>query len=307
MKNYIVYKTTNKVNGKIYVGIHATDLSKNQTYIGCGVSKKDQKKKVNKGFPAAVHKYGFHNFEREILFIYPYTEDGLKQVLLKESEIVTEEFVKRSDTYNLVPGGLCNAGYTQRKQIAQYTIDGEFIMVWDAITIAESELGLNSIHAALIGKSKYCGGFQWRYYDGDESNIGKVETKEKSVYQFDLSGNLIKRWKSGTLASKQFDNPKAAKVAISAVCKGKMVQAYGYYWSFKDKFEPKKNNHLSPVAKYNDDGVFLESYSSIKDAADANNIKTPTNIIAAIKGLQKRCGGFRWRYFYGNIENIKPL
>ena len=48
-------------------------------------------------------------------------------------------------------------------------------------------------------------------------------------------------------------------------------------------------------------------YSSIKEAADSNNIKTPANIIAAIKGTQKRCGGFRWRYFYGNTSNIKPL
>ena len=56
-----------------------------------------------------------------------------------------------------------------------------------------------------------------------------------------------------------------------------------------------------------DNGEFIESYSSIKEAADYNNIKTPSNIVAAIKGTQKRCGGFRWRYFYGNTSNIKPL
>lgn len=39
-----------------------------------------------------------------------------------------------------------------------------------------------------------------------------------------------------------------------------------------------------PVAKYNDEGQFLESYTSIKEAAEANNIKTSSNIIAAIKG-----------------------
>lgn len=88
---------------------------------------------------------------------------------------------------------------------------------------------------------------------------------------------------------------------------GKHGQAYGYYWSYKNKFEPKKNNHLTPVAKYNDAGEFLESYNSIKEAAIANNIKNSRNIIGAIKGLQKRCGGYRWRYFYGNTSNIKPL
>ena len=305
--NYIVYKTTNLINGKIYVGIHKTDLDKEQTYIGCGVSKKDQKKKVNKGFPNAVNKYGYDNFKREILFIYPCNKDGLKQALDKEAEIVTEEFVKRSDTYNLVPGGIYGGGYVNRKKIAQYDLEGNFIRIWDAITIAEKELNLNSIKNALSGVSKYAGQWQWRYYEENNDNIEPVTTKEKSIYQFDLQGNLLKRYKSISAASNVFNNPNSAKSAISQVCLGKYNQAFGYYWSFKNKFEPKKNNHLSSVAKYNDDGEFIESYTSIKEAADSNKIKTLSNIIAAIKGTQKRCGGFRWRYFYGNTSNIKPL
>ena len=61
------------------------------------------------------------------------------------------------------------------------------------------------------------------------------------------------------------------------------------------------------MAKYDDSGNFLEVYDSINEAARSNNIQTPSNIIAAIQGKQKRCGGFRWRYFYGNKSNIKPL
>lgn len=309
MKNYIIYKTTNLINGKIYIGIHGTDLSKNQYYIGCGVSKKDQKRNRKNGFPGAVHKYGYENFSRETLFIYPFTEEGLKEALKKEADLVTLEFCKRKDTYNLVPGGLANMGFALRKPIIQYSIEGKFIQIWDSITIASEELNISGISSALTGKYKQAGGFQWRYYNEDEEiiDITPIETKEKTVYQFDLQGNLIKCWKSITEAGSQFKNSNAARTAIGQVCNGTRVQALGYYWSFKCKFEPKKNNHLASVAKYNDEGIFLESYSSIKEAADANGIKTPANIIAAIKGTQKRCGGFRWRYFYGNTENIKPL
>lgn len=304
--NYIVYKTTNLINGKIYVGVHRTNPDIFDGYIGCGVSKKDQKRKVLKGFPKTVQKYGYNNFKRETLFIYPDTEQGKIQAFQKESEIVNIEFVKRTDTYNLVVGGNYPI-YEHSRKIAQYSIDGRFIRVWDSITEAEEKLNLNSIQGNLRGTTKYCGDYQWRFYDGDNSDIAPVQKKEKVVFQFDLQGNLIKTWKSITEASKSFTNNKAAKTAIWNVCNNKSNQAYGYYWSYKNKFTPKVNNHLSSVAKYNDIGEFIESYSSIKEAAQKNDIKSPSNIIAAIKGTQKRCGGFRWRYFYGNTNNIKPL
>lgn len=302
--NYIVYKTTNLINGKIYVGVHRTNPDIFDGYIGCGVSKKDQKKKI-KGFPKAVQKYGYENFKREILFIFPDTEEGKDLAYKKEAEIVNIDFIKRIDTYNLSVGGKIPK-YEHSRKIAQYTLQGKFIRVWDSIKEAKESLNLTSIIENLKGKTKYCGNFQWRYYNGDNNDIPSVNKKEKSVYQFDLQGNLIKCWKSITEAASIFSN-NAAKSAIWNVCNGKSNQAYGYFWSYKNKFIPKVNNHLAPVAKYDNNGTFIESYSSIKEAADLNNIKTPANIIAAIKGTQKRCGGFRWRYFYGNTNNIKPL
>lgn len=303
---YIVYKTTNKINGKIYVGVHRTNPDIFDGYIGCGINYKDLKKSRLKGFPAAVRKYGYENFVRETLFEYPDTEEGRIQAFKKEEEIVTIEFLKRPDTYNLVRGGKMNVADSLRKEIAQYTIDGKFIRTWSSITEAEEMLQIPNISQNLIGKSKYSGNFQWKYYTGDDSDIEAVQTKEKTVYQFDLQGNLIKVWKSVTEASKIFSN-SAARTAISNCCLGKTNQSLGYFWSYKPKFEFKTNSHYSAVAKYNDEGVFLKSYTTLKEAAEDCGLKTSSNIIACIKGKQKRCGGYRWRYFYGNTDNIKPL
>lgn len=304
--NYIVYKTTNKINGKIYVGVHRTNPDIFDGYIGCGINHKDKKHKRLKGFPAAVRKYGYENFVRETLFTYPDTEEGRLQAYKKESEIVTVEFIKRSDTYNLVRGGEVRIADSLRKEIAQYTLSGKFIRTWDSIKEAQDALNINNISQNLIGKSKYCGDFQWKYYTGDDSDISPVEKKEKTVYQFDLSGNLIKVWKSISEASNLFSNKTSAATAISNNCNKKVNKAYGYYWSFKCKFEYKEHKCIS-VAKYDDFGNFIESYDSVREAAEANNIKTLSNIRAAISGKQKRCGGFRWRIFYGNTDNIKPL
>lgn len=303
---YIVYKTTNLINGKIYIGVHRTNPDIFDGYIGCGMYSKGNQKN-RKGFPEAVRKYGYSNFKRETLFEYPDSQQGMIQAYQKESEIVTLEFIKRSDNYNLTVGGKWTVYNNLKKKISQYTLDGKFIRTWESITEAEQSLGLTSINQALKGNSKYCGNYQWRFYS-DESDIDPVTPKEKTIYQFDLKGNLLKCWKSITEASKEFENPVSAKTAIHNVCHNKTRQAYGYYWSFKCKFEYEPyDKGCRPVAKYNDEGIFLESYSSIKDAAEANNIGKSSNINAAISGKQKRCGGFRWRYYYGDKCNIAPL
>lgn len=86
---YIIYKTTNKVNGKYYVGAHKTS-NLEDGYMGSG-----------KRLLRAIEKYGQENFVKEIL----YTFDNQEQMYAKEKEIVNEQFVSDKNTYNLKIGG----------------------------------------------------------------------------------------------------------------------------------------------------------------------------------------------------------
>ena len=88
-KHYLVYKTTNLVNGKIYIGKHETD-NLDDGYLGSG-----------KLLKRAVEKYGEQNFSREILFECSSREE----MNAKEAELVNENFLKRNDVYNLKQGG----------------------------------------------------------------------------------------------------------------------------------------------------------------------------------------------------------
>ena len=86
---------TDNTNGFIYIGKHQTkDLSDN--YMGSG-----------KLLMRAVNKRGVDKFTKNILFVF----DTELEMNLKEQEIVTPEFLKRKDVYNLCEGGKGGWGY----------------------------------------------------------------------------------------------------------------------------------------------------------------------------------------------------
>lgn len=99
MKYYTIYKTTNKLNGKFYIGKHETK-NLNDSYYGSG-----------KAIKEAIRKYGIENFEKELLFIF----DNENDMNLKEKELITEEFINRKDTYNLGIGGEGGAHFKGKK------------------------------------------------------------------------------------------------------------------------------------------------------------------------------------------------
>jgi hypothetical protein len=86
---YTIYKTTNLINKKFYIGKHQTN-NPQDNYLGSGKALLD-----------AILKYGKENFKKEVLFEYD-NEASMNQ---KEKEIITEEFVNRPDTYNIGIGG----------------------------------------------------------------------------------------------------------------------------------------------------------------------------------------------------------
>jgi hypothetical protein len=64
---YTLYKTTNLINGKIYVGLHVTE-NQHDSYLGSGEQ-----------LEAAFEKYGRNNFKREyIYFLYRFPIDFVR-------------------------------------------------------------------------------------------------------------------------------------------------------------------------------------------------------------------------------------
>ena len=125
-KHYLVYKTTCLLNGKIYIGQHQTyDI--NDGYIGSGIE-----------LQKAIERFGRENFTREILFDF----DNFTDMDTKERELVTEEFVKREDTFNKTVGGQGYDFYVALKNGLNNSADNYLLggKVWSRMVKENPEL-----------------------------------------------------------------------------------------------------------------------------------------------------------------------
>jgi group I intron endonuclease len=86
---YYLYEVKNKINGKIYVGVHRTK-NLDDGYMGSG-----------RAINAAIKKYGLTNFEKQILEFF----NNAKDMYDKEKQIVNDTFLSDPNTYNIRRGG----------------------------------------------------------------------------------------------------------------------------------------------------------------------------------------------------------
>ena len=91
---YTIYKITNKINKKYYIGKHQTK-ELNDDYMGSG-----------KIIKKAIKKYGIENFTKEILFVF----DNEQDMNNKEKELV----IISEQSYNLCEGGKGGFGYINK-------------------------------------------------------------------------------------------------------------------------------------------------------------------------------------------------
>jgi len=88
-KYHFIYKTTNLINSKYYIGMHSTN-ELNDGYIGSG-----------KRLWYSIRKYDIENFKCEILEFLPDRES----LANREKELVNEDTLKDSNCLNLKLGG----------------------------------------------------------------------------------------------------------------------------------------------------------------------------------------------------------
>jgi len=163
---YTVYKVTNTINYKFYIGVHSTN-NPNDSYIGSGKIIKD-----------AVKKYGRENFKKEILFIF----DTLTEALDKEKEIVNEDFVKDNNTYNISLGGGLGG-----KNINGLSFEGH----------AHSAETKEKIRKSLLGNKRNAGNKfteEHKQKIGIKNSIALKGTKKSDEHKQKIRESILKKY-----------------------------------------------------------------------------------------------------------------
>lgn len=133
---HIVYKTTNLINGKHYIGVHSTKQL-DDGYLGSGVA-----------IRRAIKKHGSKNFVKEILFFGFSKQDAFEV----EREMVTRAVTLDPNTYNLAVGGSGNSGMTKRSRIIDiYNSDLQYVCSKESYVLATDFVGLT--HPGCIRKA----------------------------------------------------------------------------------------------------------------------------------------------------------
>lgn len=105
-KYHFIYKTTNLLNSRYYIGMHSTNNLKDG-YLGSG-----------KQLRSAIRKYGVENFKVEILEYLP----DISSLILREKEIVNKDILKDPNCMNLMIGG--KGGFISDEQQLRRSIAG---------------------------------------------------------------------------------------------------------------------------------------------------------------------------------------
>ena len=193
MNNYVVYRHTNKINQKVYIGM-TMQKPERRWREGNGY--------LSLHFSNAIKKYGWDNFKHEIVLNDLSKEEACEaEKLLIEMYNATDPDYGYNEAIGGEGGGMYKKHHSEKsklkiskarkimgfsdlhrqhisesksgtnhhfaKPVYQYSKDGQFIKKWDYMNDAAINLNLSkgNISQVCLGQRKTCGGYKWTYQD----------------------------------------------------------------------------------------------------------------------------------------------
>lgn len=304
---FIVYCTTCIVNNKIYIGVHETNPTTFDYYIGNGVytNRPSTYKYSKTKFQYAINKYGTSNFKRVTIAIFDNEDDAY----YLESLIVNQEFLSRPDVYNTALGGKGGSWNMTNIELYQYDSEGNYIQSYRSINMAAKAINRNlkTLWLSIKNKCK-CAGYFWTKQKFEKLDLSLMRDYTGPVtipvFQYNDLGEYeccydSIRDASKTLKVHHSNIGKAIK--LGTICHNKY-----FTMTYSPNFSIAKDAQIKSryIYQYDLKGNYIAEYENMALAKKTLNIKS--NIYKAIK-LGRLAGGYQWSYEkLDKMSEIKP-
>lgn len=300
----IIYKITNKINGKVYIGQTTEERGFNGRYNrkGVGVERfykrhkgfKDYGHPYNRHLLESIEKYGVKSFEVIEVFDVAFSR---KELDIKEKLWILI-YNSYKDGYNNNTGGEGNSGYEgfkhennpNHRSVVQLSLKGDFIKMWGSISQATESIGISHSHISQVccNKRKSSGGYIWIYKENYNPDI-KYEyirdnrSKKRSVCVMNLGGKIIGTYESLTEAAIK---TKSDYKAISEVCLGRKKTHNNLIFVFKAEYDEEKDYAISnnrtgckkDILVFDSNDNYIETLKCVQEVVDKYNYSKTTFI-----------------------------
>lgn len=288
--SYTVYMHINKINNKKYVGFTGYSLDE-RWKNGKGYSK-------DTPFGQAIEKYGWDNFDHQILF----SNLTLDEAARKEQDLIDEYHTYLDDPlcwgYNATRGG------EGRSKVRHEEVTSLWEQGYSTKQIGQ-KLGVDRNTAGRILQNYENYSIKESVERGYEQ---RTVTNSRPVSQYDLNGNFIATYSSMSDAYEAIHGYRDTEPdgtrhsnTIGCACR-EGIKAYGFQWTYKDAPAPgpyhkEKNYHDGKaVDQYNLDGTFVKTYQSASEAARQLGLKSPGGISEVCRKHKGTSAKYLWKF-----------
>lgn len=216
---YCVYKITNKITGKAYIGM--TKNVSRRWGRGSGYKKQPL-------FYEEIKKFGWDNFSKEII------AEGLskEEAIAIEAQMISNENTIHKG-YN-ISNGMRDMVCSPKIKVDKYDPKtGKLICTYESISDAANELNTSDSHIseACNGKHSVIAGYGWTYHGEPYTKPDKITMMNKRVLMIEKdTGIVLKSFRNAVEAA---DFVGCSKSIISMCCNGKLRTGLGYVWRFE--------------------------------------------------------------------------
>lgn len=284
-RKWCVYKHTNKINGKVYIGQTCLKITDRwlhgKGYVGCTY------------FYNAIQKYGWDNFEHEILFenLTKEKANELEKQMIKDYNSMDKEY-----GYNLMSGGVYSQPCDETKEKMRKAHSGKNNHFYGKHHTKES---IEKIRQKKLG-SKLSEETKAKISKGNKGKIVSEETRRKIG---ETHKGLPGFWKGKHL-------PEETKQKIREAQKGEKSHNWGKQRTDEEKQKISQRLKGHPVSKETREKISkahsmpvrcIETgivYYGISEAARQLG-GSSGNLVAHLKGRQKTFCGYHWEYVEG--------